>query len=80
MAELKLRADIPDEFKWKITDIYENDELWEKEYNTLKERLKEFDSFHGKAGESAEYFIRISRKTIEYCRKLPETGNFDSAV
>ena len=55
--ELLKRSDVPEKYKWKITDIYETDELWEKEYNTLKERLKEFDSFHGKTGESADNLL-----------------------
>ncbi len=57
--ELLKRCDVPDEFKWKITDIYTTDELWEEEFELVKERLAEFDKFHGKVSESAENLLEV---------------------
>ena len=35
------REEIPDEFKWKLTDIYSSDEAWEDDFQRLKGLLEE---------------------------------------
>lgn len=36
-----LRKDVPEEFKWKIEDIYQNDEAWQKDKNAIKSLLEQ---------------------------------------
>lgn len=35
------REEIPDEFKWKLTDIYSSNEAWENDFERLKSLLEE---------------------------------------
>lgn len=39
-----LREEIPDEFKWKLTDIYSSNEAWEADFKRLKGLLGEMDA------------------------------------
>lgn len=41
------RKDIPAEDKWKIEDLYENDEKWEREFEQLEKLTEEFKRFRG---------------------------------
>ncbi len=47
------REDIPSQYKWKLEDIYQNDEQWENEFRQVKEKLTQFLSFHGTLQQSA---------------------------
>lgn len=51
---LPKRADIDNQYKWKLEDIYSDETAWEKDYSFLAENLKRFDQFAGHLGESAE--------------------------
>ena len=51
------RKDIPAEDKWKIEDLYENDEKWEREFEQLEKLTEEFKRFRGKAGENGRTLL-----------------------
>lgn len=45
---LKKRTDIPDEYKWNITDLFATDELWEEEYSSLSKEISEILKYKNK--------------------------------
>ena len=50
------RKDIAENLKWKLTDIFPDDEAWEKEYKAVDEEYSNFDftQFKGKLGNKAD--------------------------
>ncbi|QSZ27977.1 oligoendopeptidase F [Aceticella autotrophica] len=42
------RKEIDDRYKWKLEDIYENEELWENDFNRVKVILNEILKYKGK--------------------------------
>lgn len=48
MSKLPSREEIDSKYKWKLEDIYESDDLWEKDFKRVKERLKELQNFRGR--------------------------------
>lgn len=44
MTRQPSREEIPDEFKWKLTDIYSSNEAWEVDFRRLKSLLEEMKS------------------------------------
>ncbi|MEG1641896.1 MAG: oligoendopeptidase F [Synergistaceae bacterium] len=53
------RCDIPSKFKWKLTDIYENEGSWEKDFNLIKDNISSFSKFKGKLGQSANTLLDL---------------------
>ena len=55
MAEqhLRKREEIDSKYKWKLTDLFENDTLWEKEYDRVMELAKQMQDLQGTLGKSA---------------------------
>jgi oligoendopeptidase F len=51
------RMEISDDHKWNLTDIYENDEEWEKDFNWVTGKLPDYKKFEGKLAESAENLL-----------------------
>lgn len=56
-AELPRRKDIPDGYRWKLTDIYADDGQWESSFEKLKKEIGKISEFSGKLGESAETLL-----------------------
>jgi oligoendopeptidase F len=57
-SKLPLRSEIPDEYKWRLEDIFENDEKWEEEFQNIKQMIPEISRFKGKLGRSAEDLLK----------------------
>ena len=68
------RADVAAENKWKISDIYATDELWEDDFVRARGFVEKIASFNGELCKSAE-------KLLEYLRLDDElTVLFDSLI
>ena len=65
------RKDVPEKFKWKVTDVFENDEAWEREYKAIEEEYANFDlsQFKGKLGDKAT-LLRCFAYNDELSRRL----------
>lgn len=62
MEILKSRSEIEDKYKWRLEDIYENEELWEEDFQKTKELLDEIGGFKGRitAAESLLKVLKLS--------------------
>jgi len=45
------RDEIPNEFKWQLTDIYNDDRHWQQDFAAVQELLPEINSYRGKLGQ-----------------------------
>lgn len=57
--ELPKREEIPEERTWRLEDIFESDEAWNKEYEAVKERIPQISEYQGKLHESAETLYNL---------------------
>ena len=53
-SSLPKRNEVESQLKWAIEDLYTTDELWEKEYNELKEILPKAAEYRGRLSETAQ--------------------------
>lgn len=63
---MKKRSEIIEEFKWKMEDVYENEDLWRNDIEEANKLFPEIEKMQGKIDESSENF----KKTIELMTKL----------
>ncbi|MFZ5596626.1 MAG: oligoendopeptidase F [Bacillota bacterium] len=64
-GNLPERQDIPDQYKWKIEDIYAGEELWERDFLRVQEMLGKIETFRGKLGESADRLLEALKLESE---------------
>ncbi len=59
MEEQKLltRQEVPQNLKWKIEDLYSDDEQWKKGCEQLKQSLTKFSDFKGKLKDSSDTLL-----------------------
>ncbi|MDD4568930.1 MAG: oligoendopeptidase F [Tepidanaerobacteraceae bacterium] len=69
MTNLPSREEIQDIYKWKLEDIYQNEELWEKDYNEVKQQISAFDEYRGKIN-SAKNLLGVLKLKDEVGRKI----------
>ena len=69
MSNLPLREEIDDIYKWKLEDIYENEELWEKDYSEVKSQLSLFDEYRGNVN-TAEKLLGVLKLKDEVTMKV----------
>ncbi|MFH5185500.1 oligoendopeptidase F [Paenibacillus sp. TAB 01] len=53
MNQVLTRKDVPEEQRWKLEDLFPNQQAWDQEYQAVKEEMKKAASFHGKLKEPA---------------------------
>ena len=53
------RSEIAEELTWRLEDIFASDEDWEKEYEGIKESLKDAGQFKGKLMKVRKIYLRV---------------------
>lgn len=51
------REDIPDNYQWQLTDIYDNDSLWQLDFTAIKELLPQIAQYRGKLAQQSENLL-----------------------
>lgn len=85
---LPSRNEIPDEFKWKLEDIYESDAAWENDVAKVKELMARISAKQGTLGQSGKNLLDALQledelsKTLDqvyvYARMRRDENNADS--
>jgi oligoendopeptidase F len=66
----KKRDEIPEEFTWNLSDIFSQDEVWERNFQSLQSRLPELEQLKGTLSQSGEAFLAVLRKRDELSEEL----------
>lgn len=72
MEKYNLRSEVPDKYKWDLTDFYKNDEEYNKEFETCTKLIKETSKFVGKIKDKDKLyeFLVHDIKTCSYVINL----------
>ena len=62
------REEIPQQYKWKMEDLYASNEAWEADFEKLQRGIEDIKKYEGTLAESAENL----RKMMENCDALNE--------
>lgn len=65
---LPSRSEVKEELTWRLEDIFQTDEEWEKEYSSIQEMIPEGEQFKGKLDESADALY----EALDFQSKLAE--------
>lgn len=60
MTAYSSRAEVKVEETWRLADIYENEEKWEKDYQTILNSVEKLKAFDGKIGDAESLFGYLS--------------------
>lgn len=72
VKKLKTRDEIPQEHKWMVEKIYENIDVWERDFKALKDMALDIISYSGKLGDGKELlqYLKLDEKVSRLAGKL----------
>ena len=68
--KLPLRSEVPVENTWNLSDMFESDDAWYAENDSLRRLLPTIETFRGKLSESAESLLSYFRLSDELSARL----------
>lgn len=81
-AELRLlsgtlsRDEIPDEYKWRLSDLYESDDAWQDAYDSVRARLPKFEEYHGRLDDSPDVLLDFLRFGDDICDEADKLATY----
>ncbi len=69
-GSLPSRSDIDEKYKWDLTDIYQSEDLWNKDFNWVKNNIANYKNFIGKLSNSADDLLKCLKFDDEIGIKL----------
>ncbi|MDT2048079.1 oligoendopeptidase F [Priestia aryabhattai] len=70
VKKLPNRSEIKIEDTWRLEDIFETDEAWEKEFQAVKALVPEMEQYRGKLGESADTLFKALQQQDELTMRV----------
>ena len=55
------REEIPQQYKWKMEDLYATNEAWEADFAKLQKGIEEIRKYEGTLGESADNLLQMQK-------------------
>jgi hypothetical protein len=77
-AQTRERADVPEQYKWNLGDIYDSDEAWTAAKDALATRFDEITAFEGKLTESPEQLLACLELNSEIDQELSKLFSYAS--
>mgnify|MGYP003835716071 CR=1 FL=1 len=65
----KTREEIPEKYKWNLSDLYESDEAWRNAFEALAAKLDEVEKFKGTLTQSAENLLHALKFNSELSKE-----------
>jgi len=56
------RAEVPDKYKWNLSDLYPSNEAWYEHKDKLVAEVQDLEQYHGKLGQSAQMLFNYFDK------------------
>ena len=65
MSKYKSRSEVPEKYKWDLTDFYKNEDEFNKDLEEAKKRIKKEEKFRGccKSGKTLYEFLKYDEVT-----------------
>ncbi|GBG57464.1 oligoendopeptidase F [Sporomusaceae bacterium FL31] len=64
-SQVPERNEIPAQYKWQLSDIYADEQLWQNDFNKLKTLLTEIGQYKGTLSSSSENLLSCLKKRDE---------------
>lgn len=74
------RKDVPQNDKWNLSSLYENDEQWEKDLKQIPSLTKKVLAFKGRLSESSDVFLDALKSLQDLSLKIETVYHYSSLL
>lgn len=78
--KIPLRKDVPQEFKWDLTKLYNTESDWEKDLSKIPEFTKKFVEFKGRLSESSDTLLKALKADDELSLLVEKVYHYASLM
>ncbi len=75
-AEERDRGKIPDRYKWKLTDLYPDEDTWRQSKASIAQALPKIGEFRGKLSNSAQDLLACLEMTNNISREMRKLATY----
>jgi oligoendopeptidase F len=72
------RSDVPDKYKWNLTDIYSSVDDWKTDLENVEAKIKSFADYKGKLGESSQTLLNALNSYFDLAKSFYKAGTYAS--
>ncbi|MFO7447909.1 MAG: hypothetical protein R6W90_16215, partial [Ignavibacteriaceae bacterium] len=76
----KERKDIPEKYKWNLSDIYSSDSEWQKAAGKIKTDINKIAAFKGRLGESASVLKEALQNYFNTLKELYTLSTYSNRL
>lgn len=66
VSQMKVRDQLPEKYKWNLTDLYSSDESWKQEKERIQQEMQKMATYKGKLTQSSAVLL----EALEFNNKL----------
>src|SRR5690554_6204649 len=78
VSQMKVREELPDQYKWDLTDLYATDEVWRMEKEKVQQEMQQAAQYRGKLTQSAGSLLEALELNAELAKQMVRLVSYAS--
>lgn len=78
VSQMKVREELPDKYKWDLTDLYASDEVWRVEKERVQQEMQQVAQYRGKLTQSAGLLLEALELNADLTKELVRLVSYAS--
>lgn len=78
VSQMKVREELPDKYKWDLTDLYSSDEAWKQEKDRIQTEMQKAAQFKGKLTQSASSLLEALQFNTKIAKDMVRLSSYAS--
>ncbi|MBD1422679.1 oligoendopeptidase F [Sphingobacterium chuzhouense] len=78
VSQMKVREELPDKYKWNLSDLYATDEVWKEEKERVQQEMQKAASYKGKLTGSATILLEALELNSTLIKEMVRLSSYAS--
>lgn len=78
VSQIKVREELPDQYKWDLTDLYASDEAWKSEKDRIQNEMQRMAEYRGKLTKSATLLLEVMEFNSDLVKDMMRLSSYAS--
>ncbi|PRD56866.1 oligoendopeptidase F [Sphingobacterium gobiense] len=78
VSQMKVREELPEKYKWNLSDLYATDEVWKEEKQRVQLEMQKAASYKGKLTQSASVLLEALELNSNLVKEMARLSSYAS--
>ncbi|PRD48697.1 oligoendopeptidase F [Sphingobacterium haloxyli] len=78
VSQMKVREELPEKYKWNLSDLYATDEVWKEEKQRVQQEMQKAASYKGKLSQSATVLLEALELNSNLVKEMARLSSYAS--